>query len=67
MGRFESDPEVVSAFNVFKELNKHGMHLSVIRLFYKYEMTRLAGTRGYENMMSQFDFAKDHIEQMKVT
>jgi len=52
MGRFESDPNVDSAMNVFKELNKHGMHLSVIRLFYKYELNRFSGGRGYESMMT---------------
>jgi len=52
MGRFESDPQVESAFNLFKELNKHAMHLSVIRLFYKHELARYAGTRGYNTMMT---------------
>jgi hypothetical protein len=41
--------------------------MSVIRLHYKYNVSRLEGERNYKRVQSEFDIALDHIEQMKVT
>ena len=44
------------------------MYLTVIRLYHKYELDRASPTdRHYEYMQSQFEYAKDHIEQLRVT
>ncbi len=67
MARFEGDPHVDNSFKLFKELNKHGMQMTVIRLHYKYKVSRLEGERNYKRVQSEFDIALDHIEQMKVT
>ena len=65
--RFESNPSSVdNAYKLFRELNKHHMYLSVIRLYWKYEMveTSKKGTSAasYSMMQSQYEFAKDHIQ-----
>jgi len=44
------------------------MYLTVIRLYHKYELDRASPTdKHYEYMQSQFEYAKDHIEQLRVT
>ena len=37
--RFEHDPNNIdAAYKLFRELNKHGMYLTVIRLYWKHEL-----------------------------
>ena len=44
------------------------MYLTVIRLYHKHELDRASMTdKHYEYMKSQFEYAKDHIEQLRVT
>lgn len=44
------------------------MYLTVIRLYHKHELDRVSKTdKHYEHMQSQFEYAKDHIEQLRVT
>jgi hypothetical protein len=66
---FEEDPQnMESTYKLFREFNKHGMYISVIRLFYKNNLDQVSPTKTfYDQMRSQFDYAKDHIEQIKVT
>ena len=63
--RFESNPSVDNAYKLFRELNKHHMYLSVIRLYWKHEMVEASKTSNsaasYSMMQSQYEFAKDHI------
>ena len=42
--RFESNPSVDNAYKLFRELNKHHMYLSVIRLYWKHEMVEASKT-----------------------
>lgn len=38
--RFENDPnDTKTAYELFRKLNEHGMHQSVIRLYYKHDMS----------------------------
>ena len=36
--KFEMSPNVENAHKLFRELNKHHMYLTVIRLYWKHEM-----------------------------
>ena len=36
--RFESNTSVENAYKLFRELNKHQMYLTVVKLYYKHEM-----------------------------
>ena len=36
--KFEVNDSVDNAYKLFRELNKHNMYLSVIRLYWKHEM-----------------------------
>ena len=36
--RFESNTNVENAYKLFRELNKHHMYLTVIRLYWKHQM-----------------------------
>ena len=67
--RFERDPSsVANAYKLFRELNKHGMYLTVIRLYYRHDLDKASTIdQYYEHMNSQFEYAKDHIEQLRVT
>jgi len=67
--RYENNPQSIEfAYTLYRELNKHGMYLTVIRLYYKYDMDRASTSNKYTELMkSQFEYAKDHIEQLKVT
>ena len=69
MTEFEKEPNNLElASKLFRELNKHGMYISVIRLFFKNKLdTTDTKKRFYTEMMSQYDYAKDHIEMIKVT
>ena len=63
---FESNPSVDNAYRLFRELNKHHMYLSVIRLYWKHEMIDAPKASNqaasYSMMQSQYEFAKDHIQ-----
>ena len=67
--RFERDPSsVANAYKLFRELNKHGMYLTVIRLYYRHDLDKASTLdQHFEHMNSQFEYAKDHIEQLRVT
>lgn len=65
MEDFNSNPKnAESAYLLFRELNKQGMYLTVIRLYHKHN---LAGStdKEAELMRSQFEYAKDNIQQFK--
>jgi len=58
---FESNPKnTESAYQLFMELNKHGMYLTVIRLYHKYNLNFITD-KEVELMRSQYDYAKDNI------
>ena len=53
-----------NAYKLFRELNKHHMYLTVIRLYWKHQMgdKKSSGVGGsYSMMNSQYEYAKDHI------
>lgn len=63
---FERKPEdMKAALDFFRELNKHEMYLTLVRLFFRHEVHSrvkddlLLGPQVYE----QFEFARDQIEQ----
>jgi hypothetical protein len=57
---FESNPQnTESSYQLFMELNKHGMYLTVIRLYHKHNLNLI--TKEAELMQSQYDYAKDNI------
>ena len=61
---FEDEPKNLEcAYKLFREFNKHGMYISVIRLYYKNDLgSRDPNKHFFEQMRSQFEYAKDHIE-----
>lgn len=62
--KFEGNPSVDNAYKLFRELNKHHMYLTVIKLYYKNEMDAQKKTEtNYSMMQSQFEYARDHIQQ----
>jgi len=66
MENFEAgSASIENATKLFKELNKHEMYLTVIRLYYKHALDKNVHLPGFDNMMCQFDYAKDHVEGMK--
>ena len=43
--RFEKEPtSIEKAYKLFRELNKHGMYLTVIRLYYRHELEKASTT-----------------------
>jgi hypothetical protein len=59
------DPSIDNATPLFKELNKHEMYLTVIRLFFKHELHANKHLPGYEQMNNQVDYATDHLKGIK--
>ena len=58
-------PNLDNATLLFKELNKHEMYLTAIRLYYKHDLDKNVHLPGFDNMMIQLDYARDHLEGMK--
>lgn len=51
--KFEQNASVENAYKLFRELNKHMMYLSVIRLYWKYDMeSQSRNTSGFQMMLS---------------
>ena len=68
--KFERNPTVDSAYKLFRELNKHHMYLTVIRLYWKHEMSDQSSrgqAQSYSMMQSQYEYAKDHIQQNRMS
>ena len=67
MDNFESNPsKSENAYVLFRELNKHGMYLTVVRLYNKHESDyNLRTDKSTELLKSQYEYARDNIQQMK--
>lgn len=63
MENFESNPKNLDyAYVLFRELNKHGMYLTVVRIYNKHNFDRFSGEKKAEFIKSQFEYARDNIE-----
>jgi hypothetical protein len=63
MRKFERDPkQTENAHTLFRELNKYGLHTTVLRLYFKHEMSMQTSQASYDNMQAQFEYARDHVE-----
>ena len=62
--RFENNPsDTKTAYELFRKLNEHGMHDSVIRLYFKHEMGTQETSGEYaDRMQNQYEFARDHLD-----
>lgn len=49
--RFEQNPSVDNAYKLFRELNKHHMYLTVVKLYYKHVMDAQSKTSTSYSMM----------------
>ena len=62
---YEKNPhDYQNAVNFFRELNKHEMHQTVLRLYFKDDLANVfkANDKNYQAVKEQFDYAKDHIK-----
>jgi hypothetical protein len=50
---------VKAAYHYFRELNRIGMHQTVVRLYHKYDYD------DSEKLRMQYDYAVDHLDQMR--
>jgi len=57
--RFEADATTDNAYRLFRELNQHNMFLTVIRLYWKYEMDKESRELSFNQMQSQYEYARD--------
>jgi len=65
MEDFERNPKNMEAtYLLFRELNRHGMYLTVIRLYHKHNLASVTDKTA-DLMKSQFEYAKDNIQQFK--
>ena len=60
---FEDNPTCENALHLFEQLNKYKMFMSVVRLFYKYEMDseRRQKQKDFESMRAEFEYARDRL------
>ena len=66
MEAFVADSSIKNAAPLFKELNKHEMYLTVLRLHDKYDLDQKLGGIGAEyGMDKHYQYARDHVEGMK--
>lgn len=62
MEDFERNPKNMEAcYLLFRELNRHGMYLTVIRLYHKHNLSSVTD-KSAELMKSQLEYARDNIQ-----
>lgn len=49
---FERKKDPKNAYKFFKELNKHGMYVSVIRQYFKNDLNRASSAQQYTDLMN---------------